>query len=44
MRDRVIERTRQILATHQTSPIKPETERAIQEVMEAAEDRVKNKS
>jgi trimethylamine--corrinoid protein Co-methyltransferase len=44
MGDRVIDRTRQILATHQPSPIKPETEKAIKEVMEAAEDRVKNKS
>ena len=44
MGDRVIDRTRQILATHQPSSIKPETEQAIQEVIEAAEDRVKDKS
>ena len=43
MGERVIDRTRQILATHQPSPIKAETEKAIKEVMEAAEDRVKNK-
>lgn len=42
MRDRVIDRTKQILATHQPSAIKPETEQAIQEVMAAAEERVKD--
>jgi hypothetical protein len=40
----VIDRTRQVLTTHQPSSIKPETEKAIQEVMEAAEDRVKDKT
>ncbi len=44
MRERVIERTRKILATHQPSAIKPETEKAIQDVLAAAEERVKNKS
>lgn len=41
MKDRTIARVQDILATHQASPIKPETERVIQEVLEAAEDRVK---
>jgi len=41
MRDRVVARAQELLATHQPSPIKPETERVIQEVLEAAEDRVK---
>jgi trimethylamine--corrinoid protein Co-methyltransferase len=41
MKDRVIARVQDILATHQPSPIKPETEKVIQEVLEAAEDRVK---
>jgi trimethylamine--corrinoid protein Co-methyltransferase len=41
MRDRVISRVQDILATHQPSPIKPETEQAIQEVLEEAEARVK---
>jgi trimethylamine--corrinoid protein Co-methyltransferase len=41
MKDRVIARTRDILATHQPSPIKPETETAIQQVLEEAEERVK---
>ena len=43
MRDRVIARVQGILAGHRPSPIKPETERIIQEVLEAAEDRVKEK-
>ena len=42
MRDRVIERTRDILSSHQPSAIKPQTQTAIKEVLEAAEDRVKN--
>ncbi len=42
MRERVIERTQDILATHETVPVKPETEQAIEEVMAAAEERVKN--
>ena len=41
MRDRVISRVQDILYTHQTSPIKPDTETAIREVLEAAEERVK---
>jgi len=41
MKDRVIARVQDILATHQPSPIKPETEKVIQQVLEAAEDRVK---
>jgi len=44
MRDRVIERTRKLLTTHEPSSIKPETEKAIKGIMEAAEDRVKDKS
>jgi hypothetical protein len=31
-----------ILATHQPSSIKPETDKVIQEVLEQAEDRVKS--
>lgn len=41
MRDRAIARAHDILASHQPSPIKPETERIIQEVLEAAEERVR---
>lgn len=41
MRDQIVERVREILSTHEPSPIKPETENTIQEVLEAAEDRVK---
>ncbi len=41
MRDRVIARVQDILDTHKTSPIKPDTETAIREVLEAAEERVK---
>ena len=43
MRDRVIARVRDILATHEPSPIKPETEKVIQRALEEAEDRVKDK-
>ena len=43
MRDRVIARVQEIVATHKPSPVKPETENAIKKVLEAAEDRVKNK-
>jgi trimethylamine--corrinoid protein Co-methyltransferase len=39
--DRVVGKVQDILATHQPAPIKPETEKVIQEVLEAAEDRVK---
>ncbi len=41
MRERVIARTHEMLATHQPSPIKPETEQAITDVLAAAEARVK---
>ena len=41
MSDRTVARVHDILATHEPSPIKPETEKVIQEVLEAAEDRVK---
>jgi trimethylamine--corrinoid protein Co-methyltransferase len=41
MRDRVIARTLEILETHEPSAIKPETEKVIREVLEAAEGRVK---
>lgn len=44
MRERVVARVQEILATHQSSPVKPETEQAIQQVLEAAEDRVKDKA
>lgn len=40
MRERVIAHVQEILATHEPSPIKPETERAIREALEAAEERV----
>ena len=40
MRDRTIDRVHDILATHQASPIKPETEKVIQATLEAAEARV----
>ena len=43
MRDRVIARVQDIVATHKPSPVKPETEAVIKKVMQAAEDRVKNK-
>jgi trimethylamine--corrinoid protein Co-methyltransferase len=41
MRDRVIARTQEILASHQPSPVKPVTEEAIQQVLAEAEERVK---
>jgi trimethylamine--corrinoid protein Co-methyltransferase len=41
MGERVVARTRELLATHQPSPVKPETEAAIQQVLEEAEERVK---
>jgi trimethylamine--corrinoid protein Co-methyltransferase len=41
MGNRVVARVRDILASYQPSPIKAETEKVIQEVLEAAEDRVK---
>ncbi len=43
MRQRVIERTREILGSHKSSPVKPETVDAITAIMKAAEERVKNK-
>jgi trimethylamine--corrinoid protein Co-methyltransferase len=43
MRDRVVERTRDILSSHKPSAIKPDTQKAIKEVLEAAEARVKDK-
>jgi trimethylamine--corrinoid protein Co-methyltransferase len=43
MRDRVIERTREILGSHEPSPVKPETAEAITSIMKAAEERVKDK-
>ncbi len=41
MKDRTVDRVRDILATHQPSPIKSDTERVIQEVLEEAEGRVR---
>lgn len=41
MRDRAIARVHDILASHQPAPLKPETERVIREVLEAAEERVR---
>jgi trimethylamine---corrinoid protein Co-methyltransferase len=43
MRQRVIERTREILGSHKSSPVKPETVDAITAIMKDAEERVKNK-
>ena len=43
MRQRVIERTREVLASHKPSPVKPETVEAISAIMKTAEERVKNK-
>lgn len=43
MKDRTIDRTREILATHQAAPVKPETEKVIQQVLDEAEERVKDK-
>lgn len=41
MSDRVISRVQDILATHEPSPIKPETEKVIGKVLAAAEKRIK---
>jgi trimethylamine--corrinoid protein Co-methyltransferase len=41
MKDRAVARVQDILATHQPSPLKPQTEKVIREVLEEAEDRVK---
>jgi trimethylamine--corrinoid protein Co-methyltransferase len=40
-KDRTIARVRDILATHRPSPIKPETEQVIEQVLDEAEERVK---
>lgn len=42
MRDRVVARAREILETHTPSPLKPETVRVIEDVLAAAEKRVKS--
>jgi trimethylamine--corrinoid protein Co-methyltransferase len=41
MSDRAVARVHDLLATHEPTPIKPETEKVVQEVLEAAEERVK---
>ena len=41
MKDRTIARVHEILATHKSTPIKPETEEAIKKVLAEAEERVK---
>jgi trimethylamine--corrinoid protein Co-methyltransferase len=41
-KERTVARVQEILATHQPSPIRPETEKVIREVLEEAEDRVKS--
>jgi trimethylamine--corrinoid protein Co-methyltransferase len=41
MKDRVIARTRDILATHTPSPVKPETQAAIEQILAEAEERVR---
>ena len=43
MRERVIERTRELLSSHKPSPVKPETDEAISAIMKDAEARVKDK-
>jgi trimethylamine--corrinoid protein Co-methyltransferase len=43
MKERTADRVRDILASHTPSPIKPETHRVIEEVLAAAEDRVRAK-
>lgn len=40
-KDRTVARVQDILATHQPSPIKPETEKVIEKVLAEAEERVK---
>jgi trimethylamine--corrinoid protein Co-methyltransferase len=42
LKDRAVARVHEILATHQASPIKPETEKVIEKVLAEAEERVKN--
>jgi trimethylamine:corrinoid methyltransferase-like protein len=41
MSDRVIGRVQDLLATHEPSAIKPETEKVIEQVLAEAEERVK---
>jgi trimethylamine--corrinoid protein Co-methyltransferase len=41
MKDRTVARVHDILASHQPSAVKPETEQVIQQVLEQAEERVK---
>jgi trimethylamine---corrinoid protein Co-methyltransferase len=43
MKDRTVARVRDILASHQPSPIKPETEQVIEKALAEAEARVKEK-
>jgi len=43
LKDRTIARVRDLLATHRPSPIKPETHKVIEKVLEENEDRVKDK-
>ncbi len=43
LKDRTVARVRDILATHNPSPIKPETEKVIEKVLAQAEERVKEK-
>jgi hypothetical protein len=40
-KDRTVARVQEILATHEPSPIKPETEKVIAKVLAEAEERVK---
>jgi trimethylamine--corrinoid protein Co-methyltransferase len=44
MRQRVIEKTREIIASHKPSVVKPETVEAIESIMKAAEERVRDKA
>jgi len=43
LKDRTVARVRDILATHNPSPVKPETEKVIEKVLAQAEERVKEK-
>ena len=43
MKDRTVDRVRDILASHEATPLKPQTEQVIREVLEEAEDRVRVK-
>jgi trimethylamine:corrinoid methyltransferase-like protein len=42
MKDRTVARVKEILATHQPSPIKPNTEKVIEKVLAEAEERVRD--